>query len=367
VAAAAAAFPDRLWLHRPGPVARLVIAPGVLRVEYTDLAKRYVTEQRTRRRADEDRRLIAVERERRGDPAWKPKDPIPIRWVTHWSAKSRSRMVRTLAELDYTAITGGGRMPCLVTLTLPDQWQVVAPDGKTFKKSLKTFRKRWERAWGEPPMGIWKLEFQRRGAPHLHLFTAVPLMPRAGELRKLTAVRYHPAAGDGLRFQDWLRVVWADVIDHPDPDERAKHERAGTRVDYAQGMRMTDPKRVAVYFTKHAQFRSKEYQHIVPAEWREPGNGPGRFWGYWGLEKVCAYVYLTPDERIEVARTLRGYGHAAARARGAMSEREVIRGRRFRKVHRRVPDRLQSCSGYLCVNDGPHLAAALARLVKPDE
>jgi hypothetical protein len=46
-----------------------------------------------------------------------------------------------------------------------------------------------------------------------------------------------------------------------------------------------------------------------------------------------------------------------------MTERDVIRGKRFRKVRRRVPDRLQSCSGFLCVNDGPGLARALARFV----
>lgn len=354
-----------MWLHRPGPFPRLIIAPGVLRLENPDLARRYLTEQRARRKADRDRQWMEAERERRGDPKWKPPDPVPSRYVMEWSAKSRARMVRTLAELDYTPIVASGRMPCMVTLTLPGQWQEVAPDGAAFKVLLKKFRKRWVRAWGEPPVGIWKLEFQRRGAPHFHLFTVVPLMAVAGEMRQLTQARRRPAEGDGLRFQEWLKVAWAASVAHPDPEEWRKHLAAGTRVDYAEGLRMKDPKRVAVYFTKHGTFADKEYQHIVPSEWREPGHGPGRFWGVWGLEQVLAEVGLTMDQRIQLARTLRRYGHSQARARGALVQREVIRGKRFRRVRRRPPDRMKSGSGFLCVNDGPRLALALSRLVGP--
>jgi len=286
------------------------------------------------------------------------------RVITQWSGKSRSRMVRTLAELNYSAIVQSGRMPCFLTLTLPGEWLEVAPTGKEFKRFCAMLRRRWERAWGEPLIGIWKLEFQRRGAPHLHVFTVMPpLGMRAGDLRRASSARYRPAVGDGLYLMQWVKLVWADVVDHPDSEQRRLHERSGTRVDIADGLRMTDPKRVCVYFSKHGTFRDKEYQHIVPPAWRKPDAGPGRFWGYWGLEKVTEPVELTFDERLAVARTLRRYGRSAARARGAVMECDVIRGGRFRKVHRRVPDRLQSCSGFLCVNDGPRLARALSRLV----
>jgi hypothetical protein len=356
VADAADCYPGRQWLHRPGPVPRLLISPGVLRVEVADLAKRYDTDQRARRKRERDRQIDAL--------AAMTGTPLVVRVsqrvITQWSRKSRSRMVRTLAELDYSAIIGSGRLPCFLTLTLPGAWETVAPSGKEFKRFCALLRRRWERAWGEPLIGIWKLEFQRRGAPHLHVFTVTPLGLRAGDGRA------RPAAGDGLHLTRWLGVVWADIVDHPDPAERGRHERAGTRIDYAEGLRMTDPKRVCVYFSKHGTFRDKEYQHIVPPAWRQPGKGPGRFWGYWGMSKVTEACELTFDERIAVARTMRRYGRAASRARGAMRECDVIRGKRFRKVHRRVPDRLQSCSGFLCVNDGPRLAKALSRLVMGD-
>jgi hypothetical protein len=189
-------------------------------------------------------------------------------------------MVRTLAELDYSAIVKSGRLPCFLTLTLPEAWTEVAPSGREFKRFMAMLRRRWERAWNEPLTGIWKLEFQRRGAPHLHVFTAAPVAMQAGQYRRLHDKRYRPAVGDGLQLHRWLCVVWADIVAHPYPDQRRKHESAGTRVDYGEGLRMTDPKRIAVYFTKHGSFRDKEYQNIVPAAWRERGKGPGRFWGY---------------------------------------------------------------------------------------
>lgn len=65
----------------------------------------------------------------------------------------------------------------------------------------------------------------------------------------------------------------------PDPEERRKHELAGTGINYAEDLRASDPKRVAVYFTKHGTFGAKGYQHRVPEPWQGPGKGPGRFWG----------------------------------------------------------------------------------------
>lgn len=350
VQAAAEAFPVWPWLHESGPIHRLIIAPGVVRLESADLERRYFTEQRARRSAD----------------IGKLPDVQPTRRVLYWSDKSRSRMVRVFAELDYTPIVLPGRLPGLVTLTLPGDWLTVAPDARAWKKLRDKFAKRWARAWGEPPMGIWKTEFQRRGAPHWHFFTSVPVGARAGELRML-GKRYRPAVGDGMLFREWLSAVWADVVDHPDPEERRKHERAGTGFD--TGLNFTDPKRVAVYFGKYSVSADKEYQNVPPPEWRGPGEGVGRFWGVWGLQRVTVAVRVTPQERVTMARTLRRY----ARAQGVVTQRQVPRGVtsqgevKHRKLRRRSAARLVSCSGYLTDNDAPRLALALARLVTRNE
>jgi len=50
-----------------------------------------------------------------------------------------------------------------------------------------------------------------------------------------------------------------------DPEERRKHRAAGTGVDYAEGIKLTDPRRMAVYFAKYGTAGGKEYQHRVPA------------------------------------------------------------------------------------------------------
>jgi hypothetical protein len=292
-------------------------------------------------------------------------------------------MTRTLAELDFGPLLQLGLKLPMTTLTYPGDWLTVAPTGKAVKRHLDAFRKRFERAWGLPFVGIWKLEFQRRGAPHIHLWGPEP-EGLAGELRQLTATRRRPMAGDGLPYRAWLSVVWADIVAHPDPEQYRRHLRAGTGVDYREGERMRDPRRLAVYFTKHGSFSAKEYQHQVPEPWQAPGSGPGRFWGYWGLDKATAGVELHPAAAVWAGRLLRRYARAQ-RVTQLRTVRRTAGGEpvatdrviglagaqyaaptrtRYRRVRRRVV-RLPAGRGFLCVNDGPGLASALARAMAP--
>jgi hypothetical protein len=380
VSAAAGLFQKRPgWAGEEGPRPLLTIAPGVVSMSWPDVARRERTAERAqetaRKRADEMARYLL-------EHGHLPEDPEPERVVSEWSRKSRARMTRRLAELDYGPLLRMGLRLPMTTLTYPGDWLAVAPTGKAVKRHLDQFRKRFERAWGFAFTGIWKLEFQRRGAPHLHLWGPEP-EGTAGELRRLTATRYRPAVGDGLTYRDWLSVVWADIVDHPDPEQRRRHQLAGTAVDFREGERMRDPRRLAVYFTKHGSFSAKEYQHQVPDAWSEPGAGPGRFWGYWGLDPATAGVELHPEAAVWAGRILRRY----ARAQGVTQQRTVRRVRggvpvpvdqvvglagaqlvtapervRYRKVRRRVT-RLANGRGFLCVNDGPSLAAELARAI----
>ena len=257
----------------------------------------------------------------------------------------------------------------MVTLTYPADWLTVAPDGKTVKKHLKAFRKRWERAWGLPLLALWKLEFQRRGAPHVHLFTIVP----------------DGRTAEGKHFREWLSAAWAAIVAHPDPEEYRRHQLAGTGVDYAAGLRSSDPRRIAVYFSKHGLYAAKGYQNEVPAEWQEPGKGPGRFWGYWGLERCAKAVEVTPEAATTAARVMRRW----ARAQGITHEVSVRRTKggdpvsmypeviglagaqmvtakrkaRRRKVRRRAK-RLPRGRGWISLNDGPGFALEVARFLE---
>lgn len=364
------------WQGEEGPRPRIVISAGAFAIEAPDLARR----ERRYERAEKARQLdvdVAATYLARGEDV---PERVPSREIVGWSRKSRANMVRALCELDYVPMLADpGRLPAMVTLTYPGEWLTVAPNGKAAKGHLQAFRRRYEKAWGEPLRAVWKLEFQRRGAPHFHLL----LVPPHGLSRTPgTRARAAAHAGAGRPFREWLSAVWADIVGHPDQDERDRHLRAGTGVDYAEGLKARDPKRVAVYFTKHGAFQAKEYQHCVPEPWQEPGQGPGRFWGYWNLDRITAAVEVTPDQAVQAARLARRWAHAqrttrqvsVARTRGGrvLQERPDVIGvaganlvgqprpTRRRKVRRRVR-RFGNGRGFISVTNGQIFAVAMAR------
>ena len=345
------------WDGHEGPRPRIMIGPGCITISRPDLARR----ERAREREIERHALAVARLAAHLDEYGEFLDDRREsgREIVAWSAKSRSNFVHVMCELDYAPMFANPfRIAAMVTLTYPADWLTVAPDGKTVKEQLKTFRKRYERAWGEPLRAVWKLEFQRRGAPHFHILL-VPPHGKAGEHR---TGRQRTAVGDGLPFRQWLSAVWADIVAHPDPVERMKHEAAGTGVDFAEGLRASDPKRVAVYFLKHGGATAKEYQHIVPEAWRAPGKGPGRFWGYWGLKRVTAGREVDPATAVQAVRLLRRWSRAQGVTRQVSVERVAIRtGRvRVRRVRRPVR-RLRAGAGWVAVNDGAAFGIQLAR------
>ncbi|BBC68280.1 hypothetical protein MMRN_51760 [Mycobacterium marinum] len=105
-------------------------------------------------------------------------------------------MCRTFAELDYCPLVDSGRVPAMVTLTYPGDWEVVAPDGASVKRHMVLWRKRFQREYGEAARYIWKLEFQRRGA-------ARPSMDGAADVTRPIRTRLRTVAvrnvGGGCR------------------------------------------------------------------------------------------------------------------------------------------------------------------------
>lgn len=421
------------WDGREGPVPQIEVAPGLIRVTHSDLNRR----EKSANRAAE-RPLMLSDSELSGDGVGEPEGVRGA--IAGWSVKSRARMVATLAEIDLAPMMMGMDKPGMVTLTYPGcdeevkaadrvqgrfhkcdgrcAWQVVAPDGEAVKVHLQTFFKRFERAWGRRLMTVWKLEFQGRGAPHFHLLMAPPSgIARAEKWaiyqEKLAAWEisgrsgrkpyWRGKVGDGLEFKQWLSVVWADVVGHPDPVERAKHEKAGTGVDYAEGDRARDPKRAAVYFGKHGTFSAKDYQHDVPELWQDSEKSVGRFWGYPGLKKIKGAATVSTDEALFIGRTLRKYGSRTRvwnpdtqshefrpvlrtqyrRRRKVSAEGEIKvlldvdglayldeRGQPIEDVtYRKQTVRGRRMTGplgagFLLVNDGPAMARVLARAVE---
>lgn len=230
--------------------------------------------------------------------------------ITDWSAKSRSNMTKTIASLDYTEWEQADGALAMVTLTLPGDWQAVAPTGKRFKKLVENFRLRWRDA-GMTWRCLWKLEFQRRGAPHMHLLMRVP------------------ALVNGEIFETWLSRNWASVVgaskvvDREDgSSEYSRHLAAGTGVDFS-GQDFSDPTRISMYFAGHSAKTTdgKEYQHIVPEEWQAPGAGPGRFWGFSGLKKAVVEVDMPQKDYDRTQRIMRHVAKARAWRVAVLRER----------------------------------------------
>lgn len=377
VASAAALFePAQPWGDGQGRVGvepesgrfRITVGPGVVRLGWTSPIR---AEKASERAVNRHRLDVAAEEDRikTGRDMSNP----PDRTIIEWSRKSRAAMCRTFAELDYTPLVECGRVPAMVTLTYPGDWESVAPTGASVKRHMARWRKRFQREWGEPARYIWKLEFQRRGAPHIHLWMAPP----------------HTVGRSGRKFRDWLSQEWADVVGHPDPEQRVRHLAAGTGIDILNGLRACDPKRLAIYFTKHSspnKLGDKEYQHIVPEAWRRPGHGPGRFWGVHGLQRATAIVEINKDAYLTARRIIRrwsrsqaNYGNSTHRFPTAVVPRlacfvvQRVDSQTGKVRHRRVRRRRLLCNqgglagGYVLVNDGPAFASQLAKALSAEK
>ncbi|GAA4940103.1 hypothetical protein EV188_106233 [Actinomycetospora succinea] len=331
-----------------GPRWELTVGPGMFAVACHDWSKRERTAERQRQAHAKDVDQAVAQHIATGE--W-PAPPTPRQPITGWSRKSRNGMVRRLCELDYTPLFAAGRLPAMVTLTYPGDWLTVVPTGDVLKRHMKALRKRYARAWGEDWAAVWKLEFQRRGAPHVHMLCTPP---------------HGRAKTTGQTFATWLSAAWADVVDHPDPEQRRRHELAGTALDYREGLRAKDPKRVAAYFTKHGLLAAKEYQHDVPSEWQAPGTGPGRFWGVWALKRATRTVAVTPEVGVQAGRIARRWARAQRRTKIVTRPRvEQPTGRiRYRRTRTRVQLMTNGNCGWVGVNNGPAFSSALAGAVR---
>lgn len=129
-----------------------------------------------------------------------------------------------------------GRGVLFITLTYPGNY---AGDWHTWKAQLRAWFERLRRRL--PAAGVtWKLEPQKRGAPHFHLLVVgVPFIAK-----------------------EWLSSSWYQVVKSGDP----KHKEAGTQVQLAHSHRG-----VLAYAAKYCA-KAEE----LPPDWQ---GGVGRWWG----------------------------------------------------------------------------------------
>lgn len=209
--------------------------------------------------------------------------------ITCLSDAARER----LANRAWALGAEGHEPEVMVTLTSPANWERVyicdedgqpLGGGRLLKAHLQAFRKRLERflkrhgitSWS----ALWFLEFQSRGAPHVHLMLFGCKLPE--RVRR--------------SLRNWCGVAWSSVVGNPDRVELGKHRRAGTQV-----ARMR-----CKHFGYAVKYATKTEQKEVPSYFRDVG----RFWGCWNYSSPDPLVLdvdfsrLNPDEAGWVRRLL---------------------------------------------------------------
>jgi hypothetical protein len=180
-----------------------------------------------------------------------------------FSAASRNRMLRRAVSLPWEmAVLAGG--VGMHTFTYPASFPT---DGELVKRQWDRLYSKWVRHYGVP-MGMWKLEFQHRGAPHFHFFGGMP------------------EPEDELRA--WLLRAWYEAVGSGDE----RHLYNGVDISrWRWGTLGENRSKVGEYFARHGAKGWKSYQNELP----EGYSSPGRWWGYWGRS-----AGFTPVEHVRV-------------------------------------------------------------------
>ena len=105
-----------------------------------------------------------------GSRAGRPAVSTAGRVPTTWSRRSQRRMRLEFGALPWEML---GPRPMMLTLTYPGEWERWVPDARTLVKHREALKERWRRRFG-PPIGVWVTEFQKRGAPHFHMYLGLP-------------------------------------------------------------------------------------------------------------------------------------------------------------------------------------------------
>jgi hypothetical protein len=156
----------------------------------------------------------------------------------------------------------------MITLTYPSDYP---DDPRRWHRDLDCFAKAFHRRYPKAT-GFWKLEPQKRGAPHFHLL----VWSYAGRDRK------------------WLSAEWYGIVGSGDE----KHLRAGTKWE-----RVRNAEEVTSYAGKYVGKMPEG-----PA-WETPG----RFWGRFnkkGMPLVEVSIQLDEWEFFRIRRLMRRQLHA---------------------------------------------------------
>jgi hypothetical protein len=187
-----------------------------------------------------------------------------------FTQKSRAALLHLMNSIDERKCPAGDWR--FVTLTYPRAF----PDAAASKVDLDKVVKRFEREWGRRGI-IWKLEPQRRGAPHFHLAVLMGQQDHLQDEIEWWAHAWHELVGGGDRHH--LRWHLGQLTGQKGPCVEVVHDWNGMR-GYA-----------GKYLGKLPEFGTG---------WHEPG----RFWGVRGRQMLPRTI-KREEMSVEVAKLVR--------------------------------------------------------------
>jgi hypothetical protein len=184
-----------------------------------------------------------------------------------FSDNSRRRLIQKMAMWNINDLYA-----YFVTLTYP---ALYATDWRIWKRDLDVLFKRLVRKYPELIGCCWRVEFQKRGAPHFHLIGVL-----SKECQNLVLFRLQIAEMWAEIVADGYRISGGDMTVYA--PEKEKHLKAGTGIEIVQGR-----KQLMAYVSKYL---AKVDQANAPDEW-------GRNWGFRNLN---GQLDFSPVEVIEI-------------------------------------------------------------------
>lgn len=238
--------------------------------------------------------------------------------VREFSDGARDRLADRAAELEAL-----GKVPqIMATLTSPANWEEVylrdedgvsLEGGRIFKAHMDALRKRLDRKLQQLGVhqwaALWFLEFQSRGAPHVHLIVFDCVI----DAKKRKALR------------SWAGRAWAGIVGNPSKIEKEKHLKSGTQI----------AKMKKSHFGYAKKYAAKMEQKTVP----DGFQGVGRFWGVWNCKRAVPVVLDVDYSRLNVEdaawvsylvssvlRTVEPYSPRFLVTRQQRTERAILHG-----------------------------------------
>jgi hypothetical protein len=204
-----------------------------------------------------------------------------------FSDNSRRRLIQKMAQWNLN-----DKYAYFITLTYP---RLYVADWKIWKRDLDVLFKRLERKYPELVGSCWRVEHQKRGAPHYHLIAV-----SSEACKNLTVFRLQIAEMWADIVADGYMMAGGDMAEYA--PEKEKHLRAGTGIEAVQGRRQ-----LMAYVSKYL---AKTDQ----------GNGPSEWGRNWGFRNLNGQLDFSPVEVIEIdyceAVQLKRYIRRWLRSRG---------------------------------------------------